>query len=336
MTDPLRFAEVAARFAGCRAVVLGDVMLDRYVEGQARRVSPEAPVPVVRVDAEWDAVGGAGNVAANVCALGARCDLVGVTGDDEAGRTIRGALEAAGARCDFVQAPGRPTTVKTRVLAQGQQVVRVDREEDAPHAPEVGEALLDRLRRRLPGAHILVLANYDKGVLADPVARAALAVASKLGVPVVVDPKRRAFFSCRGATVIKPNRSELEAALGEPARPGNAEWMDAARRRIGCDHLLLTLGAGGMALSSPDGALDRVHVHAHSVYDVSGAGDTVSAVVAVSLAAGAAMAESIRWAAHAAAVGLARAGVATVAPEEIQASLGEARREATVQGVATT
>lgn len=328
MTNPSRFAEVAARFPDCRAVVLGDVMLDRYVEGRARRVSPEAPVPVVVVEAEWDAVGGAGNVAANVGALGAQCDLVGATGDDEAARTIQRALEAAGVRCDFVHAPDRPTTVKTRVLAQGQQVVRVDREEDAPHAPEVGEALLDRLRSRLLDAHILVLANYDKGVVSDRVARAALAAASELDLPVVVDPKRRNFFSCRGAAVFKPNRSELEAALGEPARPGDAKWMDAARRRIGCEHLLLTLGSGGMALSCPDGALDRVHVQARSVYDVSGAGDTVCAVVAASLAAGAAMDESIRWAAHAAAVGLARAGVATVSPEEIQASLREARGRA--------
>ncbi len=326
LTDPpSRFAEVAASFPDCRAVVLGDVMLDRYVEGRAHRVSPEAPVPVVKVEGEWDAVGGAGNVAANVRALGAECDLVGVVGDDQAGLSIRRALEAAGARCDFVHAPGRSTTVKTRVLAQGQQVVRVDREEDGSHAPAVGQELLERLRERLAGAQALVLADYDKGTLADRVAGTAVEAASEVGVSVVVDPKRRNFFAYRGAAVFKPNRSELETALGEAARPGDAEWMDAARRRIGCDHLLLTLGSGGMALASPGGALDRVRVQARSVYDVSGAGDTVSAVVAVSLAAGAAMAESIRWAAHAAAVGLARTGVATVAPEEIRMSLREAR-----------
>ncbi len=326
LTDPpSRFAEVAARFPDCRAVVLGDVMLDRYVEGRAHRVSPEAPVPVVKVEGEWDAVGGAGNVAANVRALGAECDLVGVVGDDQAGLSIRRALEAAGARCDFVHAPGRSTTVKTRVLAQGQQVVRVDREEDESHAPAVGQELLERLRERLAGAQVLVLADYDKGTLADPVAGTAVEAASEVGVSVVVDPKRRNFFAYRGVAVFKPNRSELETALGEAARPGDAEWMDAARRRIGCDHLLLTLGSGGMALASPGGVLDRVRVQARSVYDVSGAGDTVSAVVAVSLAAGAAMAESIRWAGHAAAVGLARTGVATVAPEEIRMSLREAR-----------
>ena len=316
-----RFAEVAARFPSCRAVVLGDVMLDRYVEGRADRVSPEAPVPVVRVEREWDAVGGAGNVTANVRALGAQCDLVGATGDDEAGRAIRRSLEARGARCGFVSAAGRSTSVKTRVLARGQQVVRVDREDDAPHAPEVGEALLHRLRERLAGAQVLVLADYDKGTLTAEVARSAVEAASGLGIPVVVDPKRRNFFAYRGATVFKPNKAEIETALGEPCRPGDAGWMDPARRRIGCDHLLLTLGSDGMSLCSPDGAVDRVQVRARSVYDVSGAGDTVAAVLAVSVAAGAAMAESIRWAAHAAAVGLATVGVATVTPEQIKASL---------------
>lgn len=320
---PERFAEVAAGFPECRAVVLGDVMLDRYVEGQTSRVSPEAPVPVVRIEREWDALGGAGNVAANVRALGARCDLVGATGDDDAGRAIRRALEAAGARCDFVRVADRPTTVKTRVLAQGQQVVRVDREEDAPHSPEVGATLLARLGERLPDAHILILADYDKGAITAEVAQGAVIAAAGLGVPVVVDPKRRNFFAYRGASVFKPNKSELEVALGELSRPNDAEWMNAARRRVGCGHLLLTLGADGMALCSPGGALDRVQVGARSVYDVSGAGDTVAAVVAVSLAAGAAMAESVRWAAHAAAVGLATAGVATVAPQQIRASLSE-------------
>lgn len=319
-----RFAEVAARFADCRVVVLGDVMLDRYVEGQTDRVSPEAPVPVVRVDREWDALGGAGNVAANVRALGAQCGLIGATGDDEAGRAIRRALEAKGTLCDFVRAADRPTTVKTRVLAQGQQVVRVDREEDAPHSSEVGAALLERLGEHLADARVLVLADYDKGAVTADVARGAVHAARALGVPVVVDPKRRNFFAYRGAGVFKPNRSELEAAMGEPSRPGDAEWMDAARRRVGCDHLLLTLGADGMALSSPDGVLDRIQVEARSVYDVSGAGDTVAAVVAVSMAAGAAMAESVGWAAHAAAVGLATAGVATVAPEQLRASIAAA------------
>lgn len=317
--DSRRFAQAAAGFAGCRVVVLGDVMLDRYVEGSADRVSPEAPVPVVRVENEWQVVGGAANVAANVRGLGAHCDLVGVVADDAAGRAVDEALARVGVGRRFVRGSGRPTTVKTRVLARGQQVVRVDREHEDDYGGEVADAIADRLNECLPGARALVLADYDKGVLSPAVARNALAAAR--GVPTVVDPKLRHFFAYAGATVFKPNRSEVERALGEPARPGDALWMERARRRIGCRHLLLTLGAGGMALASEDGRLSRVRVTPRPVYDVSGAGDTVSAVVAVAVAAGAAVGDAMRWSAHAAAAGLATVGAATVTADQVRASL---------------
>lgn len=316
-----RFAQAAAGFADCRVVVLGDVMLDRYIEGSTDRVSPEAPVPVVRMENEWEVVGGAGNVAANIRGLGARCDLVGVLGDDAAGRAVDEALARIGVGRGFVLDPDRPTTVKTRVLARGQQVVRVDREHADDHGGALAEMLVARLDERLPGAHALVMADYDKGVLSPVVVRNALAVAAAQGVPTIVDPKLRRFFSYAGATVFKPNRREIGRAIGEPARPGDAEWMEGARRRIGCRHLLLTLGAGGMALASENGRLDRVRVTPRSVYDVSGAGDTVSAVVAVAAAAGAAIGDAVRWSAHGAAVGLATAGAATVTADEIRMSL---------------
>lgn len=316
-----RFSAAAADFSRRRAVVLGDVMLDRYVEGPADRVSPEAPVPVVRVDKEWDAVGGAGNVAANIRALGAQCDLVAVVGDDRAGRAIDRILGGIDVGCRFAAVAERPTTVKTRVIAQGQQVVRVDREDDAVHSPATEALVRDLVRKRLADADVLVLADYDKGVLAADVLRDVLAAAAAADVPSVVDPKRRNFFGFAGATVFKPNRSEMENALGEPVRPGDAPWMESVRQRLGCTHLLLTLGADGMALASPGGALNRVRVRPRSVYDVSGAGDTVSAVVAVALASGADLGEAVLWAAHAAAVGLATAGVSTVSPAEIGASI---------------
>ena len=301
--------------------MLGDVMLDRYVTGSVERISPEAPVPVVLVEREWDAVGGAANVAANVCALGARCDVIGVVGGDDTGRTISRTLEGLGTGCHFVPDGRRATTVKTRVMAQGQQVVRIDREDCAALSPAVEEALTARVDALLPGAHVLVMADYDKGVLSPVVIGHALDTASTLGIPVVVDPKRRNFFAYRGATVFKPNRSEVEAALGESAHPEDADWMEAARARAGCEHLLLTLGSGGMALASPGGVLKRIRARARTVYDVSGAGDTVSAVVAVSVGAGAALGEAARLAAHAAAVGVGKVGVATVTPEEIAGSL---------------
>lgn len=319
-----RFAAAAAGFSRHRALVLGDVMLDRYVEGTTDRVSPEAPVPVVRVEREWAAVGGAGNVAANIRALGAQCDLVAVVGDDEAGRTIDRILGSLAVGRRFASAADRPTTVKTRVLAQGQQVVRVDREEDAAHSRATEDELRALVQQRLAEADVLVLADYDKGVLTAALLRHVLAAAAAAGVPAVVDPKRRNFFEFAGAAVFKPNRSELENALGEAVRPGDAPWMESVRQRLGCTHLLLTLGADGMALSSPGGALNRIRVRPRSVYDVSGAGDTVSAVVAVALASGAGLGEAVLWAAHAAAAGLAAAGVATVSPPEIEASIARA------------
>ena len=318
-----RFAEIAAGFPHCRAVVLGDLMLDRYVTGAVDRVSPEAPVPVVLVDDEWNAVGGAANVAANIRAMGAACDVVGVAGADDAARTIARTLEAMGAGCCLVPDGGRSTTVKTRVLAQGQQVVRIDREQTAAVSRDAEAGLKARLGERLPGARVLVLADYNKGVLSPTVIRHALDLATALGVPVVVDPKRRNFFAFGGATVFKPNRGELEAALGEPARPVDPVWMEAVRVRTRCDYLLVTLGAEGMALASPGGRLENVRARARTVYDVSGAGDIVSAVVSVMVGSDAGLTEAVVLAAHAAAAGVAKVGVATVTPEEIAALLPE-------------
>ena len=320
--DRTRFEELAAAFAGQRLVVLGDVMLDRYVAGPADRVSPEAPVPVVRVEREWHAAGGAANVAANVLALGAQCDAIGLVGEDRAARSIRRALEAMGGRCRFVREGSCDTTVKTRVLARGQQVVRIDRERIDPVGPATQAALEARLGDCLPGAGALVLADYDKGVLSAPLIRRAIDAAASLGVPVIVDPKRRNFLDFAGATVFKPNRAELEAAVGEASRPGDPDWMEAARVRAGAQHLLVTLGAEGMVLSSPGGELFPVRAAAHPVFDVSGAGDTVAAVVAVSVAAGVPLTEAVELAASASAAGVAKVGVATVTLEEIAAALG--------------
>ena len=319
--DRARFAQLCDRFGRRRVVVLGDLMLDRYVAGQVDRVSPEAPVPVVLVEKEWDAVGGAGNVAANLRALGARCDVIGVVGDDEAGQRIGAALEEMGTGCHFVRDEGRHTTVKTRVLARGQQVVRVDREECDTVSRATSDRLTAGVAARLDGAGAMVMADYDKGVMSAGVIRSALHAAAALRVPVVVDPKRLGFFRYGGVTVFKPNRSEMQAAFGEAVRPDDAGWMQAARERIGCEHLLLTLGEDGMVLASPERVMERVHAPARAVYDVSGAGDTVCAVVAACLSAGAELSETVGLAAHAASLGVARVGVATVAPDEIAAAL---------------
>lgn len=293
-------------------------MLDRYITGSVDRISPEAPVPVVHVEAESAAVGGAGNVAANAAALGGTCRVVGCIGDDGAGAELAGLLQGLGVDTDgLVTSPERPTTVKTRILARRQQVARVDREVESDVSPELAATLTDRVEALARECDAVVLEDYNKGVLVDGVIQSALGAVAGRGLPVVVDPKRRNFFSFPGATVFKPNAKELADALGSFIHPDDAEWMEATRERLGCANLLLTLGESGMALQTKGGAHVRLPTVARAVYDVSGAGDTVTAVVALCLGAGASAAEAAAMANHAAAIEVGKAGVATVTPEEL-------------------
>lgn len=322
--DPGRAAELLARARSVRVLVVGDLMLDRYVVGSVERISPEAPVPVVRVLAERAAPGGAGNVAANATALGARCAVVGHVGTDPEGGQLLQQLEEAGVGIQgVVRDASRPTTVKTRVLAKNQQVVRFDREMDTDvHAP-LADELAGRVERLASECDVLVVQDYDKGVLAAPVVDAVTGAASVLGIPWIVDPKRRRFFAYAGATVFKPNARELDDALGEPNRPDDAAWLAAVRARLACRHLLVTLGDEGMALATESGVYLRLAAVAQGVYDVSGAGDTVTATVAVALGAGAGIEEAAALANRAAAIEVAKPGVATVTPEELLEHLVE-------------
>ena len=301
-----------------RVLVVGDLMLDRYITGAVERISPEAPVPVVLVEDESVAVGGAGNVAANVAALGASCRVVGCIGRDTAGRDLQSALTSLGVQTDgLVATEERPTTVKTRILARRQQVVRVDHEVESDVSAALAQTLTDMIGGLVAEADVLVLEDYNKGVLVPGVIQAALEAAAERGIPVVVDPKRRNFFAYSGATVFKPNAKEMADALGDFLHPDEADWMETTRRRLGCENLLLTLGEQGMVLQTEAGECVRVATAARAVYDVSGAGDTVTAVVAVALAAGASVEEAALLANHAAAVEVGKTGVATVSPNEI-------------------
>ncbi len=303
--------------ADVRCVVVGDLMLDRYVTGTVDRISPEAPVPVVRVEAETSAVGGAANVAHNVVALGGACAVVGVVGKDEGGLLLRRELDALGVSTrGLVDTDQRPTTVKTRVLARHHQVVRFDHEVDSDVGSDIAAKLAAAVTVLAKDADVLVLEDYNKGVLVPEVVGAVLRAGRERGLPIVVDPKRHRFFDFVGATVFKPNAKELADALGEKLRPEDAGWMEAVRARLGCQHLMLTLGEHGMALKSAnEHAL--VPAVARSVYDVSGAGDTVTAVLALLLGAGASALEAAVLANHAAALEVAKAGVATVSRDEI-------------------
>ncbi len=305
-----------------RVVVVGDLMLDIYLRGSASRISPEAPVPVVHVAEEWVALGGAGNVASNVVALGAACDMVGCIGTDRAGGQLTDALDDLGIGQAGVQRlEGRPTTVKTRIMARHQQVARYDIEVEDDVDEDVAAILSTTIASLIESADALILEDYNKGILVPDVIEAALDAAQRREIPVVVDPKARNFFAYRGATVFKPNLPELQAALQAPVEADDPEWMERIRRELGCRHLLVTLGEGGMALLTEEGEYLRVPTVARSVYDVSGAGDTVTAVVATALGAGATPAEAAILANHAAGIEVSKAGVATVSPDELRATV---------------
>ncbi len=320
-----RLDEILERGRGLRVAVVGDLMLDVYLVGAVSRISPEAPVPVVHVTEERTALGGAANVAANVAALGAACEVVGYVGKDAAGAQIRrelAELDGGTVHARLVERADRPTTTKTRVVARQQQVVRFDRERDDDLPDECAAELCEHVRAAVAASDALVLEDYNKGVLVPSVIRTALEAAEAAGIPSVVDPKFRNFFAFRGATVFKPNAVELGTAMASPVRAGDDEWLENARTRTGARHLLLTLGEDGMALRSEGGSSFRIPTQAREVYDVSGAGDTVTAFLAVALAAGATIEEAAVLANLAAGIEVGKPGVATVAPDELRAMLG--------------
>lgn len=303
--------------AGRRIAVIGDAMLDVYLRGEVERISPEAPVPVVRVRDRRYALGGAGNVAQNVCAVGARCDLVAAVGDDPGGTQLRAMLGAIKANLESLVTVERPTTTKTRIVARSQQVVRVDEEEDADLEGDEVARLLVAVQDAIATADALVLEDYNKGVLVPRVIDIAMQAARAKGIPIVVDPKRQNFFLYRGATIFKPNRRELFEALGADVNIDDPDALPQARQRLGADHLLLTLGEQGMALISGDGDVKHVPTVARAVYDVVGAGDTVTAYLAMVLAAGGTAKEAAVIANYAAGVEVGKPGAATVSPNEV-------------------
>ncbi len=300
-----------------RIAIVGDAMLDVYLRGDVERISPEAPVPVVRVKERKHALGGAANVAQNAAALGARTELVAALGDDPAGHQLQGMLEALGSDPRGLLRTARPTTTKTRVVARGQQVVRVDEEVDVDLAGVEVEALHATVGRAVAEADALVLEDYNKGVLVESVIKSAITAARAKGIPIVVDPKYRNFFAYGGATVFKPNRRELEAALGAAVDLEHPEALPAVLGRLGVEKLLLTLSERGMALIEANGAITRIPTTAREVFDVVGAGDTVTAYLAGMLAAGATAVEAAVVANYAAGVEVGKAGAATVSAREV-------------------
>jgi rfaE bifunctional protein kinase chain/domain len=322
-----RLASLLASAKQHRIAVIGDAMLDVYLTGDVERVSPEAPVPVVRVRDRRYALGGAANVAQNVVGLGARAELVATIGSDPSARILKGLLKSQGSDARGLVAVDRPSTTKTRIVARAQQVVRVDEEIDDDCTSAEIAKLKTAVSRAVKASDALILEDYNKGVLVAPVIAHAIAAAAKKGIPVVVDPKYRNFFCYKGATIFKPNRRELEAALGAAVDVDHPRTLPGLVEKLGVEAILLTLSERGMALIEK-GATARKGIHripttARAVYDVVGAGDTVTAYLAAMLASGATPLEAAIIANFAAGVEVGKLGAATVSAWEVLAAYDE-------------
>lgn len=298
-----------------RVLVVGDIMLDRYWIGTTRRISPEAPVPVVHVGQVEDRPGGAANVALNLAALGCRVSLAGVTGDDEAADTLVARLAEQGIETRLERRGDLPTITKLRVLSHHQQLIRLDFE--SPLNPRGENPLPGLVAPALAAADLLVLSDYAKGTLADP--GALIEQARALGKPVLVDPKGADFTRYRGATLLTPNRAELEMIVGPCADDSVLiERARALRAGLELDALVVTLGERGLLLVPDDGPALHLPTRAREVFDVTGAGDTVIATLAAALAAGVELSEACALANCAAGLAVGKLGTATVSARELE------------------
>ena len=341
-----KLEKLVRRLRGRRIGVLGDFMLDRYVWGTANRLSPEAAVPVVDFVSETTCLGGAGNVAANLAALGAEVIPFGVIGTDKDSDVLKASLAERGMTLEgMVRGRQRTTTVKTRIVARSQQIVRIDREESKPLAPQVQDSLVRVVKSSLPRLDALVVSDYDKGVISDALADRVLDECRRLGIPALVKPKTSRLFAYRGATAIVCNSKE--AGFFVTSQLTDDESIQAAGEKLlahfGCAAVVITMGSRGLSVFE-EGAPKRFHVSAtgfevdygrvglpgvdaksggRQVFDVTGAGDTVLALLALGVAAEASIRDAAILANLAAGVVVGKLGTATVTPEELSAAVAE-------------
>jgi rfaE bifunctional protein kinase chain/domain len=320
-----RAEEIIRQFRNRNIVVLGDVMLDEFIWGDVSRISPEAPVPVVEIKRESTHLGGAANVLANLLALEAQACVIGVVGNDTAADKLRTSLRSAGgAQTEdlLIADTSRPTTIKTRIIAHNQMVVRADRERRAPVNGETEERIITAAKAALENAGALVISDYDKGVV-TPRILAEVLPAAYGRMPVLVDPKIRNFDSYRPATLVTPNHHEALRLtnLEEDSDDSLTEAARKIRSRLSCDAVLITRGDRGVMLLEGDRDPVFVETSAREVYDVTGAGDTVIATLAAALAAGASMTEAAMLANHAAGIVVGKLGTATATATEVLGSI---------------
>lgn len=326
--------DILDRFRRVKILVVGDAMLDRYWRGDASRLSPEAPVPVVALKRVSDVPGGAANVAANAAALGAEVFLAGVVGAGPNAESLSAALRAAGIAPDFlVASAARPTTVKTRVLVHNQQIARVDDESDRPLDQKEEAVLLSVVENLIPATDLIVLSDYAKGCLTRSLIASVVGSARRHSKPVLADPKGRDFTKYAGATLLTPNATEaLAAAGGVPENNGAANAVESAAAKLLADieieSLLVTLGEAGMRLFRRGAAPAHFPSLARQVFDVTGAGDTVIATLAVAVAAGAPLDSAITLANVAAGLAVEKVGTSTVPLTELRSAIENEIRHA--------
>lgn len=310
-------------FSRARVLVIGDLIMDHFIWGKVRRISPEAPVPVVEVTSESLMLGGSANVVNNIHSLGGRASITGVIGRDDDGKKLVNSLKAKGIETSGVVVDAkRPTTIKTRIIAHSQQVVRFDREKKDSLEPEITAKVLSYIRQAVRSTDVVVISDYAKGLVTEPLVHEIVSLCGKAGVKVAVDPKVEHFDYYKGVTIVTPNNLEASAASG-------VEIVDEASlhragesllSRIGCAALLITRGENGMSLFE-----DRSDIHiptvAREVFDVSGAGDTVIGTLSLALAAGATFIEAAVLANFAAGVVVGKVGTATLAPDELRQAI---------------
>ncbi len=318
--DPALLAEAVAALRGKSVLIIGDVMLDIYLSGDTERISPEAPVPVVLVEGECHVLGGAGNVARNIVALGGKARLVGVRGDDAPGNDLEHTLEREGVDARLLSS-GRPTTTKTRIVARRQQMIRVDREDPRPHEAELSQRVLATVADALPGCGAVVVSDYGKGLVSrafmESLHRLNMALHSPL--PVLVDPKPQNAGYYTGTTLMTPNTKETAETAGLLVR--NREEILAAglavMDRVGCPQLLVTLGPEGIAMFLSRDEVLHIPTTARKVFDVTGAGDTVIAATALGLAGGVDLVSAAILANHAAGIVVGEVGAATATQGQV-------------------
>ena len=315
---------VLRRFPGQSILVIGDVILDRYWWGEASRLSPEAPVPVVRKQRSTVRPGGAANTAANLAALGATPHLIGLVGTDRESAELQTALLESGVAVDFLIAENaRPTTTKTRVIASHQQIVRVDEEDVAPLPGEAEDRARGVIAGCLEWATAVVVSDYAKGFLTPSLLNFVSAAAGRAGKRVFVDPKGADYNRYQGCFLLKPNRLELSILTGLPAR-NQAETLAAGKRLSAAmpgTMILVTEGADGMTLFADSGPIEHIASAPRQVYDVTGAGDTVLAILSLAISAGASYRDAMELASEAAAIAISTMGTATVTLPQLEAAM---------------